>query len=354
MFSVCCFIVFFMEKIMKKSLVLVAMLVFATTLFAETMTCESKKGGTCTYELSGDTLSKTCTCTKDGTVVEGTETATALPTEEECKEEARNVCQSQGQPGQPGSGLMCKNDAGRCSVDEESGNYNCRCSGTQEQKTGTTENISEEGCTAVLEDACGTEAPLLSSICTDKAIFDTCASYAKTIANKCSDNPVSDEEIEAMYNAPASGSTAKEISRCCQMEQMREAEKTSFECIEAAGTCENKECCESCVKNNTPGDPGNPPDGDPTNPPDPTDPTDSTDPTEDPIEPTNPDDGDTDVSDTGSDDTDTDTANTDAPADDATPADDSTDTEAPTDGDDSEPEDQEESKKSDGCSMLFI
>lgn len=254
----------------------------------------------------------------------------------------------QGQPGQgqPGSGLMCKNDAGRCSVDEESGNYNCKCSGVQEQKTGTTENISEEGCTAVLEEECGTEAPLLSAICTDKAVFDECASYAQTIANSCSDNPVSDEEIEAMYNAPASGSTAKEISRCCQMEQMRNGLKESSDCINAAETCENKECCESCVKNNMPGDPGNPPEP-------PTDPTDTTDPTEDPVDPTNPDDGDTDVVDTGSDE-DTDNANTEAPADDATPTDDSTDTEAPTDGDDSEPENQEESKKSDGCSMLFI
>ena len=334
---------------MKKSLVLVAMLAFATTLFAETITCESKKGGTCTYELSGETLSKTCTC-KDGTTVEGTETATALPTEEECKQEARTVCQSQqdpGQPGQPGSGLTCKNDAGRCSVEEESGNYNCRCSGSQEQKTGTTENISEEGCTAVLEEECGTEAPLLSSICTDKAIFDTCASYAKTIANTCSDNPVSDDEIDAMYNAPASGSTAKEISRCCQMEQMRNGMKDSSDCINAAETCENKECCETCVNNSMPGDP--------TNPPEP--PSDPTDPTEDPVDPTNPDDGDTDVSDTGSDDTDT--ANTDAPADDTTPTDDSTDTEAPTDGDDSEApatdsEAEKEESKSDGCSMLFI
>ena len=340
-----------MEKVMKKSLVLVAMLAFATTLFAETITCESKKGGTCTYELSGETLSKTCTC-KDGTTVEGTETATALPTEEECKQEARTVCQSQqdpGQPGQPGSGLTCKNDAGRCSVEEESGNYNCRCSGSQEQKTGTTENISEEGCTAVLEEECGTEAPLLSSICTDKAIFDTCASYAKTIANTCSDNPVSDDEIDAMYNAPASGSTAKEISRCCQMEQMRNGMKDSSDCINAAETCENKECCETCVNNSMPGDP--------TNPPEP--PSDPTDPTEDPVDPTNPDDGDTDVSDTGSDDTDTDTANTDAPADDTTPTDDSTDTEAPTDGDDSEApatdsEAEKEESKSDGCSMLFI
>jgi hypothetical protein len=327
-----------MEKVMKKSLVLVAMLAFATTLFAETITCESKRGGTCTYELSGETLSKTCTC-KDGTTVEGTETATALPTEEECKQEARTVCQSQqdpGQPGQPGSGLTCKNDAGRCSVEEESGNYNCICSGTQEQKTGTTANISEEGCTAVLEEECGTEAPLLSSICTEKEVFDTCASYTKAIANKCSDNPVTDEEIEAMFNAPVSGSTAKEISRCCQMEQMREEQKTSFECIEAAGTCENKECCESCVKNNMP------PDGDPNNPPDSTD-------TED---------GDTDAGDTGSD-GDTDTANTDAPADDETPTDSETpadktdgdDTEAP--ATDSEAENQKESK-SDGCSMLFI
>ena len=342
-----------MEKVMKKSLVLVAMLAFATTLFAETMTCESKRGGTCTFELSEGTLSKTCTC-KDGTEVKDTKAASVLPTEEECKQEARTVCQSQedpgqpGQPGQPGSGLTCKNDAGRCSVEEESGNYNCRCSGSQEQKTGTTENISEEGCTAVLEEECGTEAPLLSSICTDKAIFDTCASYAKTIANTCSDNPVSDDEIDAMYNAPASGSTAKEISRCCQMEQMRNGMKDSSDCINAAETCENKECCETCVNNSMPGDPGNPPDGDPNNPPDSPD----------------PDDGDTDAGDTGSD-GDTDTANTDAPADDETPTDSETpvDSETPadtTDGDgseapatDSEAESKEESK-SDGCSMLFI
>ena len=340
---------------MKKSLVLVAMLAFATTLFAETMECESKKTETkCTYELSGETLSKTCTC-KDGTKVEGTETATALPTEKECKQEARTACQSQqdpgqpGEPGQPGSGLSCKNDAGRCSVEEESGNYNCRCSGVQEQKTGTIENITEEGCTAVLEAECGTEAPLLSSICTDKAIFKECASYAQTIANSCSDNQISDDAIDAMYNAPASGSTAKEISRCCQMEQMRNGMKDSSDCINAAESCANKECCESCVNNNMPGDPGNPPDGDPTNPSDPTDPTD---PTEDPIEPTNPGDGDTDVSDTGSEE-DTDTANTDAPADDTAPADttDGDDSDAP--ATDSEAPAEEESK-SDGCSMLFI
>lgn len=341
---------------MKKLLVLVAMLAFATNIFAETMECESKKSGAkCTFELSEGTLSKTCTC-KDGTEVKDSKAATALPTEEDCKQEARTACQSQqdsgepGQPGQPGSGLTCKNDAGRCNVEQETGNYNCRCYG-QEQKTGTTENISEEGCTAVLEKECGTEAPLLSEICTEKEVFDTCASYAKTTANKCSDNPVTDEEIEAMLNAPASGSTAKEISRCCQSEQMRNKMKESFDCIEAAGSCENKECCESCVNNNMPGDPGNPPDGDPGNPPDdPTDPTDT--------EAGDTDTGDTDTGDTGSGE-DADTANTDAPADDTTP----TDSETPadtTDGDDSatpadsENENKEESKKSDGCSMLFI
>ena len=77
-----------------------------------------------------------------------------------------------------------------------------------------------------------------------------CVSYETTFTNTCFE-PVTEEEIEAILDTPVNsggreGGLAKDIANCCQNEGMRNIYKTKFECVEAAGTCENKECCATC------------------------------------------------------------------------------------------------------------
>ena len=284
---------------MKKSLVLVAMLAVATTLFAETemVSCESDLGK-CTYTLSDEFFSQECTC-RDGmgegedSTIDGTQT---LPTDEECDAELEKVCKN--------AGIKCENEAGECHL-EQNGDYSCRCYGIEGINTGSG-IFSETACNDTLVEICGTEAATLRTICTDSEIFNACVSYEKTFANTCFE-PLSDEEIDALLDVPVeSDVTAREISWCCQDESMRNEKKASFDCIEAAESCENKECCSTCIVGGE-------------------------DSAEEDKE---------------------DTANTEAPTTGATPEDTADGDSAP--ATDSESSSEKEESKSDGCSMLFI
>lgn len=112
---------------MKKSLIFIAMLAFATTLFAEdeSISCKSDLGE-CTFTLSADSFSKDCTC-RDGSGVgeselppEGGTLESTLPTEEECRAEIEDLCGN--------AGIRCENNAGECEI-ETDGSYDCRCFG---------------------------------------------------------------------------------------------------------------------------------------------------------------------------------------------------------------------------------
>lgn len=309
---------------MKKLLVVIAMLAAATALFAESVSCESEKGK-CTFELSGGALSSECECS-DGTgfadsEIPGEGDSATLPTKEECEAELEDACQNS-------DGFMCENEAGECTVSGE-GDYDCKCFGTKDFDSGSTES-SMEACNTILVQTCGTEAATIRKICTNSEIFNICVSYTKTVADTCIE-PVSEEEIEAMLDVPAKdNATASAIIACCFDEYEREEAKADFDCINAAGSCEDQKCCETC---NIIGYAGS-------------DPEDGKDSDEDNgdndvVSPAPEDDTDT----TGTDADDTDAADTDAPA----PA----ESAAPEDSADGNSGTKEESK-SDGCSMLFI
>ena len=307
---------------MKKSLIFIAMLAIATTLFAETQSCESDLGK-CTYELTADSFSRDCTC-RDGSGIgeaelpsEGGTVESTLPTKEECEAELEDVCGN--------ADILCENEAGECQM-EPNGEYNCGCYGIVDgYHSGSSASADEESCNAVLVEHCGTEAATARTLCTDSEIFEVCLSYAKSFTDACYE-PLTDEEMEAALDLPAeTNDTTAALAVCCQDEEIRDGWfKESFECLEAAESCENKECCETCdvfVLE------------------------ESTDEKDDEVIAPAPEDGDADAGDTevptdGADDNGDDSA---APTDGA---------DAPTDGADA-PAEKEESK-SDGCSMLFI
>ena len=307
---------------MKKSLIFIAMLAIASTLFAEdnTISCESDLGK-CTYTVSADSFSKECEC-RDGSGIgeaelpsEGGTVESTLPTEEECLAELEDMCGN--------AGIMCENEAGECEM-ETNGEYSCRCFGIEGYKDGTG-TFSDEGCSAVLVESCGTEPATARTICTDSEIFNVCLSYAKSFTEACYE-PLTEEEMEAALDLPAeTNDTTAVLAVCCQDEEIRNGWfKESFECLEAAESCENKECCETCdvfVLE------------------------ESNEKDDDEVIAPAPEDGNTDAGDTevptdGADDNGDGSA---APTDGA---------DAPTDGADA-PAEKEESK-SDGCSMLFI
>ena len=301
-----------MEVVMKKSLILIAMLAIATTLFAETQSCESDLGK-CTYELTADSFSRDCTC-RDGSGIgeaelpsEGGTVESTLPTKEECEAELQDICGD--------AGIVCENKAGECEM-EQNGEYSCRCFGIEEYKDGTG-TFSDEGCNAALVEHCGTEPATARTICTDSEIFEVCLTYAKSFTNTCYE-PLTDEEMEAALDLPAeTNSTTAALAICCQDEEYRDDWfKESFECLEAAESCENKECCETCdvfvFEDEKEG-------------------------SDDVIAPA-PEDGDTDA------------GNTEDPVEDA--IDNGDGSAAPTDG--AETTGEKEESKSDGCSMLFI
>ena len=172
-----------------------------------------------------------------------------------------------------------------------------------EEKTGKNDAaISEEGCQIILVEACGTELASLRTACSDENILDTCVLYEQTLANTCFE-PVTNEDLEALIDVPiASNATAKEIAKCCNNSAMRKEKKASFECIEAAESCENKECCSACN--------------------------------------------------VGGEEVKGDAANTEAPTTDTTPEDTADGDSAP--ATDSKATAEKEENKSDGCSLLFV
>ena len=230
---------------MKKSLIFIVMLAIASALFAEdeTMSCESDLGQ-CTYTLSAESFSGTCVCRdgsasgEDGTAAEDGTLDFTLPTEEECMAELESVCKD--------AGFTCENEAGLCDMDKD-GKYSCVCFGVAGMKSGESENLSAEDCTAALEKECGTEAATPKMLCTDEDILNECIYYEQIFADTCFE-PLSDGEIAAILETPITEETgiAEDIARCCQNDWYREIHKTKFDCIEAAGNCENKECCATC------------------------------------------------------------------------------------------------------------
>ena len=228
---------------MKKFLAFAAMLAVSPLVFAGTdvVSCESDLGK-CTYTLSDESFSQECVC-RDGSGIseagmpsEGGSVESTLPTDDECDAKLEEICKN--------AGIKCENEAGTCTV-KPNGEYQCSCIGIDDLSSGTG-IFGENGCKDILEENCGTEAATLKTICTDSEIFNACVSYEKTFANTCFE-PLSDEEIDALLDVPVeSDVTAREISWCCQDESMRNEKKASFECIEAAESCENKECCSAC------------------------------------------------------------------------------------------------------------
>ena len=307
-----------MEAIMKKSLIFIAILAIAAALFAEndTISCESDLGK-CTYTLSADSFNRECTC-RDNTgfadaeiAPEGGTVEATLPTEEECLAELEDICGN--------ADILCENEAGECQM-EPSGEYNCGCYGIVDgYHSGSVDSASEESCNAVLVESCGTEAATARTICTDSEIFDVCLSYAKSFTDSCYE-PLNDEEMEAALDLPAeTNDTTAALAVCCQDEEIRDGWfKESFECLEAAESCEDKECCETCdvfvLEESNEKEDG-----------------------DDVIAPAPEDDS-------------ADAGETEVPTGDT--IDNGDDSAAPTDGADA-PEEKEESK-SDGCSMLFI
>ena len=286
---------------MKKFLAFAAMLAASPLVFAETeiVSCESDLGK-CTYTLSAESFSQECVCRDGSGIGENSDLTSdyALPTDDECDAELEEICKN--------AGIKCENEAGTCTV-KPNGEYQCSCIGIDDLSSGTG-IFSENGCKDILEENCGTEAATPRTICTDSGIFNACVSYAQTFANTCYE-PLTDEEIEALLDVPAeSDVTARSIAQCCQDESTRDEYKTSFDCVKAAESCENKECCSAC---NVGGE-DSAETGDKTS-----------DDSEAPTTGTTPEDT--------------------ADGDSATPA---TDSEAPA-------ENKEESK-SDGCSMLFV
>ena len=230
---------------MKKSLIFIAMLAIVTTLFAEdnTISCESDLGK-CTYTLT-DSFTRECTC-RDNTGFadaeippEGGTVESTLPTEEECEAELEDVCGN--------ADILCENEAGECQM-ETNGEYNCGCYGIFDgYHSGSSDSASEESCNAVLVEHCGTEAATANTICsTDPEIFEICLTYAKSFTEACYE-PLTEEEMEAALDLPAeTNDTTAALAVCCQDEATREEFKTSFECLEAVESCENKDCCETC------------------------------------------------------------------------------------------------------------
>ena len=284
---------------MKKFFAFAAMLAVSPLVFAETeiVSCESDLGK-CTYTLSAESFSQECVC-RDGSGIseagmpsEGGSVESTLPTDDECDAKLEEICKN--------AGIKCENEAGTCTI-KPNGEYQCSCIGIDDLSSGTG-IFGENGCKDILEENCGTEAATPRTICTDSGIFNACVSYAQTFANTCYE-PLTDEEIEALLDVPAeSDVTARSIAQCCQDESTRNEYKTSFDCVKAAESCENKECCSAC---NVGGE---------------------------------------DSAETG----------------DKTPADGETQTEDTADGDsaapatDEAPAENKEDSKSDGCSMLFV
>ncbi len=291
---------------MKKTLIFVAIVIAAATLFAETVTCESKMG-TCTYEISKGNYSESCLC-RDGSGIGGGgndgSMPTALPTEEECLVNLEKHCKD--------AGFKCENEAGECII-EQYNEYFCRCKGVWSANGaveggyhGTAEFNEEtsekENCDRLVE-ICGTEPATVRDVCEDQEILNQCINYVKTFAAGCYE-PLTDEDVEEILDSPsyyydyahAQGMPGS-VPGCCQESELRKEYQTHLECLE---NCKDDNCCETCHVKLVPHD-----------------------------------------------DEDADAANTEAPTTGATPEDKADDNTAT-------PAENKEESNSDGCSLLFI
>ena len=232
---------------MGKTMIFITAFAFATNIFAENekISCESDFG-TCSYEisLSDHRFIKECTCYGGYKISDGKpiEEAAMPANEEECLTDLEESCE--------GTGFMCDNEAGWCLTSNDS-HYKCTCIGLTGVKTGFNEDFSAEGCTAVLEKECGTDIATPRFVCTDSEILNACISYEQTLANSCME-PITDEELAAALDTPIIGAVGREgemasiIAQCCENSILREKHQTFSECIDAAESCANKECCEPC------------------------------------------------------------------------------------------------------------
>ena len=308
---------------MKKSLIFIAILAVATALFAEneSVSCESDSGK-CKFERSGEMLLNIeCVC-RDGEEISEVEETDFFPDDEECLAQLDwNYCHN--------SDYLCENEAGNCSLQSD-GEYFCHCLGILSVKgtlAGTSHNYSAEGCTAILEKECGIELATPRSVCADDELLNECASYTKAFTNMCQ-TPMTDENFEANLDNPLSGDVGGTIAKCCLYNSWRKKYKESFECLEAFGSCENKEeCCLSCGIPISMEGAGN---------------------DDDEVISPAPDD----EADTGKTEIPGDTGDSE-PTDGATDSGDTENSEAPADGATAPAENKAE-KKSDGCSMLFV
>ena len=232
---------------MKKSLILIAIMLAMATLFAETetMTCESEEG-TCVYELDGTVFHEYCTC--DGgsyDKINNHSNSAAMPLELDCSQntDADVYCKT--------NTFSCENDAGRCSIDHN-GEYLCSCWGVYSANGaveggyhGTVEFV-EESCKSKLVEICGTEPATAREVCEDQEILNECVNYVKTFAEGCFE-PFTDEDIEEILDQQANGYNREDWSHqlayCCQMEEQRKEFKTRLECFE---NCQDDNCCDTC------------------------------------------------------------------------------------------------------------
>ena len=227
---------------MKKSLIFIAMLVLATTLFAEneSVSCESEFG-TCSFELSDETLSQNCVCS-NGREFSGSDPVFegfTLLTEEDCEYEIDRWCKK--------IAANCSNDAGACKVDEN-GKYECSCFYVDGKKTGSG-YFGEEGCNEILVEMCGSETPTPRKVCAEE-ILNECVSYFERIKNTCSEEPINDinEILDAPIDYGYSSITVLEFADCCSNESWRKEYKRESDCIETFDSCEDKECCECTIQ----------------------------------------------------------------------------------------------------------
>lgn len=299
----------------KKILILVAMMLAATTLFAETVTCESKMGK-CTYEItSNGTYLEDCTC-RDGNYSRvGGSDLQPLPSEEECYARLDTECKD--------AGFKCENEAGECVI-AQNGEYICQClgvwsangavegmfKGTMEFNEETSE---KENCDKLVE-ICGTEPATVRDVCEDQEILNECITYIKPV-NTCYGRQWPDEDIEAILDHQAynPGTVYDKISDCCQWGEENDLKewRTKWECLD---NCTDEDCCQTCGFYFDEGV----------------------------------------VSSEEGSAEDADAANTEVPTDGATPEDTADgDSSAPATDSEAPAENKEESK-SDGCSMLFI
>ena len=297
---------------MKKSLIFVAMMLAAATLFAETVSCESDEG-TCTYELNGTVFHEYCTC-EGGSYdkVSNHSNSAAMPTEIDCSQniDADVYCKE--------GNFSCENDAGRCNIDHN-GKYLCNCWGVYSVNvaengvySGTTE-FSEESCRNKIVELCGTELATLRDVCKDADIFNECVNYIKPVetcfgrwSNEYIEG-IEDMENEDILDLPAYGNhISYAISGCCQWGEDDDIKewRTKWECLD---NCTDEDCCQTCGFYFDEGV----------------------------------------VSSEEGSAEDADAANTEVPTDGAAPED-------TADGDSSAPAENKEESKSDGCSMLFI